>query len=287
MPELEPAPQNATAVGLRIIGFFLGVVGLFAFIAHLVPQASSYPPKALTPEEFAGMSPEQMVAKGREIFGSSGERCSQCHMIEGAPGRGPNLGGIGGRAAGRAQERAKATGRSYMPEEYLVESLVEPNAYVVQGFSKPSIMPEVYRPPLDLSEEDIKAAVAYLQSLGGSVSVTPKTRVREDWKKLIASAKEAPKEPIHGDLANGKDLFYNRMRCVACHATQVNGKPLGGILGPDLSRVGNIRGAGSLKDIVAAPPGDIMPKHYKENLTARELDDLVIFLMSLRGAGPQ
>lgn len=278
------AQAGTSRVGLQILGFFLAVVGLFAFIAQLVPQVSSYPPKALTPGEFAQMTPEQMVAKGKEIFGSSGERCSQCHMIEGARARGPNLGGVGGRAAVRAQERAKAAGRPYTAEEYLLESLIEPNAYVVQGFSKPSIMPEVYKPPLDLSEEDIKAVVAYLQSLGGRVTVTPKTQTREAWGKLIASAKETPKEPIHGNLANGKDLFYNRMRCLACHITQVSGKPLGGVLGPDLSRVGEIRGAESLRNIVADPPGDVMPKHFKENLTEQELSDLVVFMMSLRGS---
>jgi len=163
-----------------------------------------------------------------------------------------------------------------------LEALIEPNAYVVKGFSSPSIMPEVYKPPLDLSAEDIKAVVAYLESLDGQVTMTGQTELKPDWKTQIASAKASGKEPIHGNLANGKDIFYNRMRCVACHVTHVMGEPFGGILGPDLSRVGEIRGAESLKGIITNPPGNVMPKHFKENLTEQELNDLTVFLLSLR-----
>lgn len=276
--------SSKNRVFIHIAIFFFSILGVFLLIGQLVPQVSSYPPKALTPEEFARMTPEQIVAKGKEIFGSSGERCSQCHMIEGAPGRGPNLGGVGARAQARAQERTNQTGQKYSPEEYLLESLISPNAYVVDGFSKPSIMPEVHKPPLDLSEEDIKVVAAYLQSLGGKVTVAASTQIRPEWHTQIMSAKNAAKEPIHGNLANGKDIFYNRMRCLACHKTFVNGEAVGGMLGPDLSRVGEIRGPDSLKSIIANPPGEVMPKHFKENLTDQEVNDLVVFLVNLRGS---
>lgn len=265
----------------RILAFFFAVVGLFVGISQMIPQVSSFPQKALTPEEFAAMSQEQLVAKGKQVFGTNGIRCSQCHQIEGAPGRGPNLGGVGQRAASRAQERSAATGRKYAPQDYILESLIKPTAYVVKGYSP--IMPEVYKPPMSLSEEDIMAVAAYLQSLGGQPAIDAKTQLPADWHAEIESAKKAAASPISGDIANGKRIFYQRMRCVACHATTVDGRKVGGILGPDLSRVGEIRGADSLRQIVVSPPGDIMPKHFKENLTDQELNDLVVFLMNLRG----
>lgn len=285
----SPASARSKALGAspgkiasQITVFFLSAVGLFVLISQMIPQVSSYPPRALTREEFSKLSPEEMVAKGKIIFGASGERCSQCHMIEGAPGRGPNLGGIGARAALRAKERSLTTKKKYTAEEYLLESLIDPNAYVVEGFSSPSIMPQVYVPPLNLSEYDIRAAVAYLESLGGTVAMNSQTPLTTEWANAIAASQTRSEEPIHGDLAHGKDLFYNQMRCVACHQTSVQGQKIGGILGPDLSRVGEIRGPQSLKQIILQPPGEVMPKHYAENMTAQETNDLVVFLMSLR-----
>lgn len=268
-------------VAVRILSFFFIILGLFVGISQMIPQVGSYPQKALTSEEFASMNQDQLLIKGKEVFGASGIRCSQCHQIEGAPGRGPNLGGVGARAESRAQERSTATGKKLTAESYLLESLIKPGAYVVKGYS--NIMPEVYKPPMDLSEEDIKAVTAFLQSLGGKVTVTSKTELPADWKTEIAGAKMAAKNPISGDIANGKRLFYDKMRCIACHKTTVNGTVAGGVLGPDLSRVGEVRGPDSLKTIIATPPGDIMPKHFKENMTDQELNDLVVFLMNLRG----
>lgn len=272
------------SVSARIVVFFAVIVGSFVVISQMIPQVSSYPSQALTPDEFSKMTPEQLVAKGKDVFGSSGIRCSQCHAIEGAPGRGPNLGGLGTRGLSRAKERASATGKPFTAEQYIIESMIKPNAYVVKGFSTPSIMPEVYKPPMDLSEEDIKATAAYLQSLGGQVTITPKTELPAEWRSEIAQSKKAAAEPLKGDIANGKRIFYDRMRCIACHQTAVDGRLIGGVLGSDLSRVGEVRGAESLKGIIVDPPGDIMPKHFKENLTEAELNDLVVFLLNLRGS---
>lgn len=268
-------------VATRILAFFFLILGLFVGISQMIPQVGSYPQKALTAEEFGAMNQDQLLAKGKEVFGSSGIRCSQCHQIEGAPGRGPNLGGVGARAESRAQERSAATGKKFSAELYLFESLIKPTAYVVKSFSP--IMPEVYKPPMDLSEEDIKAVTVYLQSLGGKITVSSKTELPADWKTEIASAKKAAQSPLTGDIANGKRLFYDKMRCIACHKTMVGAALTGGILGPDLSRVGEVRGADSLKSIISNPPGDIMPKHFKENMTDQEMNDLVVFLMNLRG----
>lgn len=267
----------------QIGAFTLGVVALFVVIGNTVPggQVSSHPPQALTAEEFKKLSPEAIVAKGKEVFGTSGERCSQCHMIEGPVARGPNLGGVGARAGGRK--------KGLSVRDYIFESLIEPKAFVVPGFSP--IMPEVYKAPLELSEFDIVAVAAYLESLGGVVDIDGTTELKPDYAQRVRAAKAAGgSKPPTGDLANGKSLFYQRMRCVACHQTAPDGKMVGGVLGPDLSGIGAIQGPDYLREsivdpgaTVVAPYKDIMPKHFKENLTAQEVDDLVVYLLSMRG----
>ena len=224
-----------------------------------------------------------MAAKGREVFGTGGERCSQCHIVgDGTPGRGPNLGGVGLRAAGRK--------KGVSAQDYLIESLMEPKKYVVEGFA--AIMPEVYKPPLDLSHYDVLAVTAYLESLGGEVAMDGKFELKAEYAKKIQSAKSAASShPPKGDLAAGQKLFYQKMRCVACHQTSAQGKAVGGALGPDLSGIGLIQGPDYLREsilepaaTVVAPYRDIMPKHFRENLSDQEIDDLVVFLLSLRGS---
>lgn len=257
------------------------LVGIFVIIGHSVPQRASYPPRALTQEAFSKLSPDELLASGRELFGAGGERCSQCHILDdGPPGRGPSLAGVGARAASRK--------RGLSAREYILESLVEPKAYVAKGFAP--IMPEVYKSPLDLSEFDILAVTAFLESLGGKVTVTRKDTLKPEWSKRIATAKKAGgSRPPKGDLAHGKSLFYQEMRCLACHRTLVEGKKVGGGLGPDLSGVGLIQGPDYLREsivepgaVVVAPFPDEMPKHFKENLSAQDVDDLIVFLLSLR-----
>lgn len=267
---------------LSIGAFVLGVVGLFVAIGNSIPQIGSYPTRSLTKEDFSRLSQEQIVEKGREVFGSGGERCSQCHIVgEGPAGRGPSLAGVGARASGRR----KGLGA----REYLLESLVEPRAYVVEKFSP--IMPEVYKPPLELSEHDILAVAAYLESLGGAVDIDSRAELKSEYAQKVRAARASGSKPPPGDLANGRRLFYQGMRCIACHQTNVEGTKVGGVLGPDLSDIGAIQGPDYLREsienpgaTVVAPYKDVMPKHFKENLKAAEVDDLVVFLLSLRGS---
>ena len=91
----------------KVTGFVFLIVVIFVVIGQNVPQIAFYPPKEFTEEEFQKMTQAQLIAKGREVFGTSGVRCSQCHIIgEGTPGRGPNLAGVGSRAVERAKEFA-------------------------------------------------------------------------------------------------------------------------------------------------------------------------------------
>jgi cytochrome c oxidase subunit 2 len=101
-------------------------------------------------------------------------------------------------------------------------------------------------------------------------------------------------------IAMGRDVFLNQSICVACHA--VNGTPAGGILGPNLTRVGSRStiGAGMLentpenlfrwiKDPQSVKPDARMPGAAYEaggwpatNLTDEQIEALAAYLSSLR-----
>lgn len=99
--------------------------------------------------------------RGREIFENGGglmssNFCSGCHSLDGSenpPGHahGPSLQGIAERAADRVPELSTV--------EYLRQSILDPSAYEVEGFSD-NKMREGYKNVL--SEEDIDNLVAFM-----------------------------------------------------------------------------------------------------------------------------
>lgn len=110
----------------------------------------------------------KMVELGREIVHGRG-LCFNCHHV-GAEGRGdlgPNLEGVGAQATGRV------AGLSDI--DYLAQSLYQPSAFIVPPFAP--AMPAVNQPPIGLTELEIRMVVAYLQSLGGTPTVTPDTKL--------------------------------------------------------------------------------------------------------------
>jgi hypothetical protein len=106
-----------------------------------------------------------MVKVGREIMEGKG-LCVTCHTL-GKSGalRFPDLEGIGARAGSRIPGLSDV--------EYLAQSLYEPNVYIVPGFNPG--MPVISQPPIGLSDQEILCVIAYLQSLGGTPSVTLQT----------------------------------------------------------------------------------------------------------------
>jgi mono/diheme cytochrome c family protein len=94
------------------------------------------------------------VARGKQVFLNAG--CSGCHTIDGvsAGAVGPNLTQIGTVAATRVSGQA--------PQDYIHESIVNPSAHVVEGFSD-NVMPKNFGETL--SAEQISDLVTYLSSL--------------------------------------------------------------------------------------------------------------------------
>lgn len=81
--------------------------------------------------------------------------CASCHSTEASEVIiGPSLAGVVSRAGERKQGMSA--------EDYLRESVLNPNAYVVEGFSK-GIMYQKFKDVL--SQEDVDNLIAYLLTL--------------------------------------------------------------------------------------------------------------------------
>jgi mono/diheme cytochrome c family protein len=152
-------------VPLRILGLTVATTAFYTLVGQLVPQKEVHPPKEA--ELKKDMTADQIVKAGQEIFEGKG-LCTTCHTL-GKSGalRFPDLGGIGARAATRREGLSDVA--------YLAESIYDPNLSIVPGFNPG--MPVINKPPIGLTDQEILAVIAYLQSLGGKVTVTMESKV--------------------------------------------------------------------------------------------------------------
>src|SRR5712692_10359354 len=225
----------------KVGGFGLTDMGNYSYYANSIPQIQTKPPEELSLEG-GNVTPEQLVKAGEGIFKGKGT-CEICHQVGQKGTRAPDLAGIGARAAKR---KLGMSGTAY-----IVESLLDPGAYLVEGY--PNIMPKVDRPPIGLNRSEIWALTAFLESLGGTAAV-----------KLDDIPQTA------GAVAAG-----------------VGASPVG----PDLSQIARIQtpeyimakilNPAGMGTVAGYPPG-VMPAMFGQSLTAREYVDLVSFLLTLK-----
>ena len=105
------------------------------------------------PAGFAAALDSADAANGEQLTVSNG--CIACHsLIEGQTLVGPSWYGLGNQAADRVPGESAPF--------YLYQSIMEPNAHVVDGFT-PDLMPKVYADTL--STEQSADIVAYLLGL--------------------------------------------------------------------------------------------------------------------------
>jgi mono/diheme cytochrome c family protein len=150
----------------RIGALILASTAFYTYVGQMVPQKMVLPPEetVLNTE----MTTDDMVKVGRQIFEGKG-LCVTCHTL-GKTGalRFPDLAGVAGRA------KTREPGLSDI--DYFAQAMYEPNSFIVPGFNPG--MPEINKPPIGLSDQEILTLIAYLQSLGGTPSVTLKTSHR-------------------------------------------------------------------------------------------------------------
>lgn len=150
-------------VSLKIAAVVVGATGLYTYIGQLVPQKEVLPPTETVLS--SDMTSDDLATIGFEIANGAGI-CFTCHTV-GQSGslRFPDLGGIATRAETRFD------GVSGL--EYMARSIYYPDEFIVEGFNPG--MPAIDKPPIGLTDDEIIAVLAYLQSLGGTPTVTLET----------------------------------------------------------------------------------------------------------------
>ncbi|MGH7565498.1 MAG: c-type cytochrome, partial [Gemmatimonadota bacterium] len=254
-----------------ILGVVLGTIALYTLLANAIPQIESEVPEELS---FTGdVSPEQLIEAGQELYDGAGG-CTACH---GLGTRAPNLlaaeaglGPIGARCAERVPgEDCKA---------YLHRSMVDPQAYVVEGFQP--IMPDMSR---TFSGAQIWSVVAYLQSQGGEVTVTAADL------QTAAGGKGAGDSVSAGGAASPTATMdpvqlMTEMQCIACHKLGTEGQEVG----PPFDGIGSRLSPEEIRHAILDPaasisPGyeqfaGVMPPNFGSRLTAAQLEAVVAFL---------
>lgn len=156
----QQAHRSGGWVALKIILLVVGSTALYTHIGQLVPQKEVPAPTEVIIDKTS--TPEQLVDIGKGIAEGKG-LCMTCHTI-GKSGalRFPDLGGIATRAATRIEGMDALI--------YLANSIYHPDDFIVPGFVKG--MPAIHKPPIGLTDDEMISVLAYLQSLGGTPTVT-------------------------------------------------------------------------------------------------------------------
>ena len=237
----------------QVLLFMLVVFGTFLWIGKSVTDLTGGEKKAVQ------VGKVEVTPEGGETIYWGRGRCFTCHSVgdRGSAVRGPNHGQFGAkfplpmgpRAIERAKVRSQKTGKTFTLVDYLVESLADPGAYVVEGYKNE--MAVVFAPPISLSLDEIKAVVAYLQAQGGEFdakSINEPSDISKAFYARIAVASQAG----GGDPENGKVVYDDN--CADCHS--LDGKP--GEVGPDLSAIGKT-GLKFITESILRPAAKITP----------------------------
>ena len=151
-----------------------------------------------------------------------------------------------------------------------------------ESASRSAVRPDVLRPRLAKYPASVKQAGEDLLA-----SVGADTRQQTDQLDAFVAAAAG------GDIARGQQVFNSaKAACLSCHTIGY----VGGLVGPDLTRIGQVRGDRDLVEAIVFPNASFargyepvsetttspMPPGYGSALTRQELADLVAFLRAAR-----
>lgn len=261
------------------LGFSLAMILAFASVTYVLPQSRGDAP----PEEevaVGALTPEGFVAMGDRLFNGKGT-CTLCHN---KLGRAPDL--LTYDVVKTSLERTaepRYQGKAKDAEAYLRESLLQPSAYVVAGFGKKgtndseSPMPAVDQPPIQLSEVEVNAIIAYLQKKDGHPVTVPLPK-----DAPAAATKDEPAKPA---VAQTAEEALAKFGCVACHAILQSQSTIG----PNLKDVGKRLKVEQIRLAIVDPKAEvakgfapIMPDF--PTMAVSELELIVRFLAAQKGA---
>ena len=274
--ESKRESRKMLVVNLKIFAVVIGTIGTFTFIANRIPQLQSEVPIVLDFD--LNVTAEELTESGEILFNGAGA-CSTCH---GLGERAPNLltdheglGTIGVRCANRVPGEDC--------EAYLYSSLVDPTAYLVEGFAP--IMTDMRR---SLSNAQIWALVAYLQSVGGEVTVTGADIAETDDGSSAASAAPAAAGAAPATASTDPLDIMRANACLGCHV--FNGEGIQ--MGPPFDGIGARVDVDYIRESILDPAAGVsegfeafagaMPPIFGSQLNAGQLEALVQFLVGQR-----
>ena len=261
---------------LKIFAVVIGALATFTLVANSIPQVQSEVPLALS--FGANVTAEELTSSGEILYiGAAG--CTACH---GLGTQAPNLltdhegtGTIGVRCANRVEGEDCKT--------YLYTSMINPNAYFVEGFNP--IMPDMRA---QLSNEQIWAVVAYLESVGGEVTVTGADIMATDDGSSAASATPAAAGAAPATASTDPLDIIRANACLGCHV--FNGE--GTEMGPPFDGIGARVDVDYIRESILDPAASVsegfeafagaMPPVFGSQLNAGQLEALVQYLASQR-----
>lgn len=271
---------------LKIAVFTILVAAFYSYVGQMVPQKETYPPEET--EIGVDMTTEDLVAAGEQIVAGQGT-CLGCHTMSGeSGGRFPDLANVGAVAGERREGMSDV--------EYLAESLYEPNEFIVDGFLPG--MPEADVSPIDLTDQEILAVVAYLQSLGGTPTVTLDTELKWQTEENSGGRDEGTSGGAGSSDAamTGADMsgeqIYETYLCGTCHSL-TEPTPM---VGPSLVDVGSRLTKSEIYEAIMEPdatvaegftPGvmsaQLNATGFYGKISSQQLKTLVDFLASKEG----
>jgi cytochrome c2 len=277
---------------LKVFAFNVVVIAFFLYVGNSIPQLRQDPPQELVLA--ADASTEDFIKAGQDIFYGKGT-CALCHEIGKKGERCPDLAGVGARAETRIHEE-RYHGKATTGAEYIVESVMDPTAYVVEGY-QPS-MPPVGR---QLSDLEIVAVVSFLQSQGGEVTVNGQSRFPK-WRGEGGVAVAAAATPTAGPATaaaatpspagTSGPALVQKWGCVTCHNFDKPDK----LIGPSLWDIGARKDANYIRESILDPdayvvegfPAGLMKgtldgNGFYQQASVQDLNTLVNYLISLKG----
>lgn len=210
---------------------------------------------------------------GRELYNSIG--CMACHSLDGSKKIGPSFLKIFGR------EGTLDGGKPYkVDENYIRESLLNPKAKIVDGYSN-------QMPPFEgrLDDAQIGALIAFMKSVDGSKPAEAAPPASEEASKIDLT-KLSPAE-------RGERIYKEKI-CITCHSldgTRVVGPTFKGIYG----RSGKMADGSSvtvddayIKESILSPNAKIVEGYspmmppYQGQLSDEQVQDVIEFLKTVK-----
>lgn len=155
--DIVPGRYTALTFKADKIGEFYVFCAEFCGGGHSTMRAMV---KVVTPEDFEkwlsseGGGNLSLADKGRAVYAA--KACIGCHSLDGSKVVGPSFKGIWGRT----EEMADGS-KIVVNEEYIRESILDPNAKIVKSF--PSGVMPVFKG--QVTEEDITAVIEFIKTL--------------------------------------------------------------------------------------------------------------------------